>query len=76
MSTPYATTFEVTDEANAAFRDRMAVALENTVFRLGDCAGSRSYYFSPSGETLVRPASTNQTNRENDTFALTDYTFD
>ena len=71
-----ATTFEVTEEANAAFRDRMAVALENTVFRLGDCAGSRSYYFSPSGETLVRPASTNQTNRENDTFAFTDYTFD
>lgn len=70
-----ASTFEVTEEANARFRDRMSGQLENTVFRLGECAGSRSYYFSPSGETLVRPASTNETNRENDTFALTDYSF-
>ncbi|MBV5243537.1 NAD(P)/FAD-dependent oxidoreductase [Mycolicibacterium sp. PAM1] len=70
-----ATTFEVTPEANAKFRDRMSKLLGKTVFGLGDCAGSRSYYFSPSGETLVRPASTHQTNRENDTFPLTDYTF-
>ncbi len=70
-----ATTFEVTPEANAEFRERMSKLLGKTVFGLGDCAGSRSYYFSPSGETLVRPASTNQTNRENDSFPLTDYTF-
>lgn len=71
-----ATTFEVTPEANAAFRDRMSKLLSKTVFGLGDCSRSRSYYFSPSGETLVRPASTNQTNRENDNFPLTDYSFD
>ncbi|MFB1298353.1 flavin-containing monooxygenase [Mycobacterium sp. pW049] len=70
-----ATTFEVTPEANAAFRDRMSKLLGKTVFGLGDCSRSRSYYFSPSGETLVRPASTNQTNRENDNFPLTDYSF-
>lgn len=70
-----AATFEVTPEANARFRDRMSKLLGKTVFGLGDCAGSRSYYFSPSGETLVRPASTRQTNRENDTFPLSDYTF-
>ncbi|MBB2992624.1 cyclohexanone monooxygenase [Mycolicibacterium iranicum] len=68
-----AVTFEVTPEANARFRERMSKLLGKTVFGLGDCARSRSYYFSPSGETLVRPASTNQTNRENDNFPLSDY---
>ncbi|MGE2835919.1 flavin-containing monooxygenase [Mycobacterium sp. SMC-4] len=70
-----ATTFEVTEQANARFRERMSKLLGKTVFGLGDCAKSRSYYFSPSGETLVRPASTNQTNRENDTFPLSDYQY-
>lgn len=70
-----ATTFEVTDEANSAFRERMTKLLGKTVFYGGDCSRSRSYYFSPTGETLVRPASTNQTNRENDTFPLSDYSF-
>jgi cation diffusion facilitator CzcD-associated flavoprotein CzcO len=68
-----ATTFEVTEDANARFRERMSKLLDKTVFGRGDCARARSYYFSPSGETLVRPASTNQTNRENDTFPLSDY---
>ncbi|MCH9736195.1 MAG: NAD(P)/FAD-dependent oxidoreductase [Actinomycetia bacterium] len=68
-----ATMFEVTEEANARFRERMSKLLGKTVFGLGDCARSRSYYFSPSGETLVRPASTRQTNRENDSFPLSDY---
>jgi len=68
-----ASTFEVTEDANARFRERMSKLLENTVFGRGDCARARSYYFSPSGETLVRPASTNQTNRENDTFPFSDY---
>jgi len=68
-----ATTFEVTENANARFRERMSKLLDKTVFGRGDCARARSYYFSPSGETLVRPASTNQTNRENDTFPLSDY---
>lgn len=69
-----AITFEVTEDANARFRERMSKLLDKTVFGRGDCARSRSYYFSPSGETLVRPASTNQTNRENETFPLSDYT--
>lgn len=68
-----ATTFEVTENANERFRARMSKLLDKTVFRRGDCGRARSYYFSPSGETLVRPASTNQTNRENDTFPLSDY---
>jgi len=69
-----ATTFEVTEEANTHFRDRMTKLLGKTVFGRADCARSRSYYFSPSGETLVRPASTHQTNTEQDHFPLSDYT--
>ena len=68
-----ATTFEVTPEANSRFRERMSKLLGKTVFGRGNCAGSRSYYFSPSGETLVRPASTNKTNSEQDNFPLSDY---
>jgi cyclohexanone monooxygenase len=70
-----ATTFEVTEDANSRFRERMSAKLGKTVFRQGDCTRSRSYYFSPTGETLVRPASTNETNRENDHFPLSDYSF-
>lgn len=68
-----ATTFEVTESANSQFRDRMSKMLGKTVFGSGDCARARSYYFSPSGETLVRPASTNKTNSEQDNFPLSDY---
>ncbi|MGE2735137.1 flavin-containing monooxygenase [Mycolicibacterium vaccae] len=68
-----ATTFEVTDEANIRFGERMSAMLGKTVFGSGDCSRARSYYFSPSGQTLVRPASTAQTNRENDEFPLDDY---
>lgn len=70
-----ATRFEVTEDANAAFRDRMSKSLGKTVFRSGDCSRARSYYFSPTGETLVRPASTRKTNREQDRFPFSDYTF-
>ena len=70
-----AISFEVTETANAHFRERMSKMLGKTVFGSGDCARSRSYYFSPSGETLVRPASTRQTNRENANFPLSDYMF-
>ncbi|WP_081495079.1 flavin-containing monooxygenase [Mycolicibacterium chubuense] len=70
-----ATVFEVTEDANTRFRERMSSKLGKTVFKRGDCARSRSYYFSPTGETLVRPASTNETIRENENFPLSDYAF-
>ena len=53
----------------------MTKLLGKTVFGRGDCSRSRSYYFSPSGETLVRPASTNKTNREQVRFPFSDYVF-
>ena len=70
-----ATTFEVTEEANARFLDRMTQLLVDSVFRWGDCATSRSYYFNRSGEaTLLRPTLTRNAVREASTFPLHDYT--
>jgi cation diffusion facilitator CzcD-associated flavoprotein CzcO len=66
--------FEITEEANARFGDRMTKLLGNTVLGRGDCARSRSYYFSPSGETLLRPTSTHNTVSEQSRFPLSDYT--
>jgi cation diffusion facilitator CzcD-associated flavoprotein CzcO len=69
-----ATTFEVTEEANDRFLERMTGLLEDSVFNNGDCATSRSYYFNPSGEaTLLRPTSTLNAVREGRTFPLSDY---
>ncbi|MEB4210800.1 NAD(P)/FAD-dependent oxidoreductase [Mycobacterium sp. 94-17] len=69
-----ATTFEVTEEANSRFLERMHERLESSVFNNGDCATSRSYYFNPSGEaTLLRPTSTLNAVRENRNFPLSDY---
>ncbi|HEU4363494.1 MAG TPA: NAD(P)/FAD-dependent oxidoreductase [Mycobacterium sp.] len=69
-----ATTFEVTEEANTAFLDRMTKLLDNSVFYGGDCATSRSYYFNHAGEaTLLRPTSTRNAVREGSRFSLGDY---
>lgn len=73
MQRRHATTFEVTEEASERFGERMGRMQGKTVLGLGDCARSRSYYFSPTGQTLLRPASTWQTMAEQRRFALTDY---
>ena len=71
-----ATTFEVTEEANTRFLDRMTKLLGNSVFYRGDCARSRSYYFNPSGEaSLLRATSTRNAVHEGSTFPLSDYMF-
>ncbi|MGI5132035.1 flavin-containing monooxygenase [Pseudonocardia sp. CA-107938] len=71
-----ATTFDVTDEANRAFLDRMTEQLDSSVFYNGDCAGSRSYYFDPHGEAaLLRPAPVVTSRREAERFPLDHYTF-
>lgn len=67
-------TFEVTDEANARFLDRMLTLLDDSVFVLGDCANSRSYWFNKSGEApLFRPTSIRSAVKEQDRFPLSDY---
>lgn len=51
--------FEVTEEANEQFLQQMRDRVASTVFALGDCAGSNSYYFNQHGEaTLLRPTTT------------------
>ncbi|HUO40132.1 MAG TPA: NAD(P)/FAD-dependent oxidoreductase [Mycobacterium sp.] len=71
------TTFEVTEEANARYLDRMTALLGDSLFTLGNCATSRSYYFNPSGEaTLLRPTSTGTALREASRFPLSDYAID
>ena len=69
-----ASTFEVTEEANARFLDRMLTLLDDSVFHLGDCATSRSYWFNSSGEApLFRPTSIRQAVKEQEKFPLSDY---
>lgn len=69
-----ATTFEVTEEANAAYLDRMTELLGDSLWTLGNCASSRSYYFNPQGEpSLLRPMSTQDAIKEASEFPLSDY---
>jgi cation diffusion facilitator CzcD-associated flavoprotein CzcO len=69
-----ATTFEVTEDANARYLDLMTELLGDSLFTLGNCATSRSYYFNPSGEaTLLRPMSTRAAVQEASRFPLSDY---
>lgn len=67
-------TFEVTEQANTRFLDRMTGLLGDSVFLAGNCAGSRSYWFNHSGEApLFRPTSVRNTVAEQDHFPLDDY---
>jgi cation diffusion facilitator CzcD-associated flavoprotein CzcO len=69
-----AATFEVTEEANAHYLDRMTELLGDSLWTIGNCASSRSYYFNPSGEpSLLRPMSTHDAIKEASEFPLTDY---
>lgn len=69
-----ATTFEVTEEANARFLDRMTELLGDSVFMLGNCASSNSYWFNGSGEApLFRPTSIRSAVKEQDRYPLSDY---
>ena len=69
-----ATTFEVTEEANTAFLDRMTELLGESLFTIGNCATARSYYFNPHGEpSLLRPMSTRDAITEASTFPISDY---
>lgn len=69
-----ATTFEITEEANTRYLDEMTELLGTSLFTLGNCASSRSYYFNPSGEaTLLRPMTTHEALREASTYPVSDY---
>jgi hypothetical protein len=69
-----ATTFEITEEANTRYLDRMTELIADSVFTVGNCSTSRSYYFNPSGEaTLLRPMSTRAAIKEASVYPLSDY---
>ncbi len=71
-----ATTFEVTEDANARYLDQMTRLLGDSLFTTGDCASARSYYYNPAGEaTLLRPMTTRAALREAASFPVTDYEF-
>jgi cation diffusion facilitator CzcD-associated flavoprotein CzcO len=69
-----ASTFEVTESANARYLDKMTQLLGDSLFTRGSCATARSYYFNPSGEaSLLRPMSTRAAVREAERYSLSDY---
>lgn len=71
-----ATTFEVTEQANAEFLDRMTKKLGDSVFYLGHCQTARSYYFNQHGEAaILRPTSTITAHREAERFPLESYVY-
>ena len=71
-----ATSFEVSESANAEFLDDMTDRVGHSIFTLGSCAGANSYYFNQHGEaTLLRPTSTRHAFRAARTFPLADYDF-
>jgi cation diffusion facilitator CzcD-associated flavoprotein CzcO len=68
--------FEVTQRANDEFLGRMTAKVGNSVFSLGQCATSNSYYFNQHGEaTLLRPTSTIAAHRRATRFPLEDYSY-
>ena len=68
--------FEVTEDANTRFLDRMTANLDDSVFYGGSCGTARSYYFNQHGEAaLLRPTSTANAFAEARSFPLDDYAF-
>ncbi|GGC58026.1 NAD(P)/FAD-dependent oxidoreductase [Hoyosella rhizosphaerae] len=71
-----ATTFEVTEEANSNYLDRMTAKLGDSVFYQGNCQTARSYYFNQHGEAaILRPTSTVTALREASRFPLDSYNY-
>ncbi|GAA1098796.1 flavin-containing monooxygenase [Tsukamurella spumae] len=71
-----ARTVEISEAANDRFLETMSARLRRSVFQLGSCEGSRSYYFDPHGEaTLLRPSSVIGARRDARSFPLADYAF-
>jgi cation diffusion facilitator CzcD-associated flavoprotein CzcO len=72
-----ATTFEITEEANSRYLDRMTELLGDSLFTVGNCASARSYYFNPAGEaTLLRPMTTRAAIHEASSYPVSDYKID
>ncbi len=71
-----ATTFEIRDAAHARFLGQMLERMDDTVFNLGSCATSRSYYFTNEGDAVIlRPTSSRGARRAVERFPIGDYVF-
>src|SRR3954447_3927547 len=71
-----ARTFEVSQRANDEFLARMLERMDDTVFNLGSCATSRSYYYTNEGDAVIlRPTSSRSARRAVDRFPISDYEF-
>jgi cation diffusion facilitator CzcD-associated flavoprotein CzcO len=71
-----AATFEISERAHERFHAQMLERMGDTVFNLGSCATSRSYYFTHQGDAVIlRPTSSRRARRAAETFDLDDYTF-
>ena len=64
------------ERANDEFLDRMLARMDDTVFNLGSCATSRSYYFTNEGDAVIlRPTSSKRARRAVERFPISDYEF-
>jgi cation diffusion facilitator CzcD-associated flavoprotein CzcO len=71
-----AETFEISERAHEEFRAHMLERMDDTVFNLGACATSRSYYFTNEGDAVIlRPTSTGAARKAVERFPITDYEF-
>lgn len=74
MEQARASVFEVTEQANDEFLTRVTDLLTESVFYLGTCSGSRTYYINQHGEAaILRPTSTINAYREASSFPLASY---
>ncbi len=71
-----ADTFEISERANAEFLERMLERMDDTVFNLGACSTSRSYYFTNEGDAVIlRPTSSRTAHKAAESFPISDYEF-
>ncbi|MCE5289562.1 MAG: NAD(P)/FAD-dependent oxidoreductase [Nocardiaceae bacterium] len=69
-------TFEIKQQPNDEFLERMTEKLDSSVFYRGDCSGSNSYYFNQHGEAaLLRPTPTASGLWEAGRFPVDDYAY-
>ena len=71
-----ARTFEISERANDEFLARMLARMDDTVFNLGSCATSRSYYYTNEGDAVIlRPTSSRSARKAVESFPISDYEF-
>jgi len=71
-----AETFEISERANAEFLAHMLERMDDTVFNLGACSTSRSYYFTNEGDAVIlRPTSSGSARKAVQRFPISDYQF-